>query len=162
MSRSLWLVVVYKWAEIGDTREVNASDDVVDQVTIELKPAVADIQVTSVDVSPSEVKVGETATVTAIVKNLGVAEGTETITFSVNGVATMQEEVTLAPGESTTLTFEISKTEPGTYTIDVNGPTETPSETTPTPTPEQPGFEAVFAIVGLLAVAYLVLRQKEE
>ncbi|MBC7114823.1 MAG: PGF-CTERM sorting domain-containing protein, partial [Archaeoglobi archaeon] len=78
-------------------------------------------------------------------------------------------------GESTTLTFEVTKTEPGTYTIDVNGvsktltvkeeeevtPTETATET-PTKTPTQPGFEAVFAIVGLLAVAYLVLRQREE
>jgi PGF-CTERM protein len=33
---------------------------------------------------------------------------------------------------------------------------------TPTPTPTQPGFEAVFAIVGLLAVAYLVLRRKRK
>jgi|Deesub1362A_J573_1020465.scaffolds.fasta_scaffold04154_3 PGF-CTERM protein len=167
---------VYKWSSwAGKSSSVNASDDVIDQVTIELKPAVADIQVMSVDVSPASVKVGETATVTAVVKNLGVAEGTKTITLSVNGVATMQEEVTLAPGESTTLTFEITKTQAGTYTIDVDGvsktltvkeevkPTATtPAPTTPTPTPKQPGFEAVFAIVGLLAVAYLVLRQRKE
>jgi PGF-CTERM protein len=36
-------------------------------------------------------------------------------------------------------------------------PTATPVET---PTAEPPGFEAVFAIAGLLAVAYLVLRKK--
>ena len=36
----------------------------------------------------------------------------------------------------------------------------TPPEETPTPTPEPPGFEAVFAIAGLLAVAYLVLRKR--
>jgi len=34
-------------------------------------------------------------------------------------------------------------------------------EAAPTPTPEEPGFEAVFAIAGLLAVAYLVLRIKK-
>jgi S-layer protein (TIGR01567 family) len=35
-------------------------------------------------------------------------------------------------------------------------------EPTPTPTPtKEPGFEAVFAVAGLLAVAYLVLRQRE-
>ena len=28
-------------------------------------------------------------------------------------------------------------------------------------TGEKPGFEAVFAVVGLLAIAYLVLRQRE-
>ncbi|RJS84013.1 PGF-CTERM sorting domain-containing protein, partial [Methanophagales archaeon] len=37
--------------------------------------------------------------------------------------------------------------------------TPTPSPT-PSPTPTPPGFEAVFAIAGLLAVAYLVLRKK--
>jgi|GEM_PF-3546428 len=171
--------VVYKWFDgttLGGksvTTSAKNSDDVVAMVTIELKPAVADIQVTSVSVSPSEVKVKENATVTVVVKNLGVAEGTETITLSVNGVVTVQEEVTLGAGESKTLTFEVTKDEPGTYTIDVNGVSKTftvkeevkPTETataTPTPTPTQPGFEAVFAIVGLLAVAYLVLRQREE
>ena len=46
-------------------------------------------------------------------------------------------------------------------------PTIPPVVTTPTPTPtptptEEPGFEAVFAIAGLLAVAYLVLRRKSK
>ena len=39
-------------------------------------------------------------------------------------------------------------------------PTPTPSPT-PTPTPT-PGFEAVFAIAGMLTVAYLVLRERKE
>ena len=38
--------------------------------------------------------------------------------------------------------------------------TATPTEA-PTTTPEEPGFEAVFAIAGLLAVGYLVLRQRK-
>jgi len=33
---------------------------------------------------------------------------------------------------------------------------------TPTPTPKPPGYEAVFGIAGLLAVAYLVLRRKRK
>jgi len=41
-------------------------------------------------------------------------------------------------------------------------PTATPTPTwTPAPTPEEPGFEAVFAIAGLLAIAYVVLRRKK-
>ena len=43
---------------------------------------------------------------------------------------------------------------------DYPGATAAPAATT-TPTPEEPGFEAVFAIAGLLAIAYLVLRKKE-
>jgi PGF-CTERM protein len=42
-------------------------------------------------------------------------------------------------------------------------PTPKPTaEPEPTATPEPPGFEAVFAIAGLLAVAYLVLRRKRK
>ena len=43
--------------------------------------------------------------------------------------------------------------------VNEEAPTE-PAET-PTKKPGVPGFEAVFAIAGLLAVAYLVLRQRE-
>jgi len=38
-------------------------------------------------------------------------------------------------------------------------PTQTPTQT-PSPTPTPPGFDAGFAIAGLLAVAYLVLRRR--
>jgi hypothetical protein len=37
----------------------------------------------------------------------------------------------------------------------------TPTPATPTPTPTPPGFEAVFAIASLLAIAYVVLRKKK-
>jgi PGF-CTERM protein len=47
-------------------------------------------------------------------------------------------------------------------------PTPTPSiapiampKSTPTLTPEPPGFEAVFAMAGLLSIAYLVLRKRK-
>ena len=43
-------------------------------------------------------------------------------------------------------------------TIPVSMPTVTPMH--PTPTPASPGFEAVFAIAGLLAVTYLLRRRK--
>lgn len=42
-------------------------------------------------------------------------------------------------------------------TIPISIPTVTP--TPPTPTPASPGFEAMFVIIGLLAVAYLVKRR---
>ncbi|MCW3133689.1 MAG: PGF-CTERM sorting domain-containing protein [Methanophagales archaeon] len=40
-------------------------------------------------------------------------------------------------------------------------PTPSPTPTPATPTPKPPGFEAVFAIAGLLAIAYLVLRRRK-
>ena len=53
-----------------------------------------------------------------------------------------------------------------TPTVNLIPPTPTPSPTaaaTEVPTPEEkeiPGFEVIFAIAGLLAVAYLLRRKK--
>ena len=52
-------------------------------------------------------------------------------------------------------------TAPPTAPPPVTTPTTKPPAATPTPTPKEPGFGAVFAIAGLLAVAYLVLRRKK-
>ena len=63
-------------------------------------------------------------------------------------------EVTPTPTATATPTATI----PPTTT-----PTATPTATAtpaPTPTPPAPGFEAVFAIAGLLTIAYLVLRRR--
>ena len=40
-------------------------------------------------------------------------------------------------------------------------PKQTPSPVTPIPSPTPPGFEAIFAIAGVLAVAYLTWRRKK-
>jgi PGF-CTERM protein len=47
-----------------------------------------------------------------------------------------------------------------TVTPTVPPPEATPSPEPATPTPEEPGFEAVFAVAGLLAIAYVVLRRR--
>ncbi len=72
-------------------------------------------------------------------------------------------------------TFDTTNVTSGTYTVKAEGdgyldeavvsikprPTPTPTpKPTPTPTPTPPGFEAIFAIAGLLAVAYLVHQRK--
>ncbi len=75
-------------------------------------------------------------------------------------------------------TFDTTDAESGTYTVKADDgdkhidktnvtikptPTPTPTPTAkpiPIPAPAPPGFEAIFAIAGLLAVAYLVHRRK--
>jgi PGF-CTERM protein len=41
----------------------------------------------------------------------------------------------------------------------LGAPVAAPAATAPASTPKEPGFEAVFAITGILAIAYLVLRR---
>ena len=70
----------------------------------------------------------------------------------------MAEIKTAAPLPTPTATVTPTATPtPTAPTTPTPTPTATPVET---PTAEPPGFEAVFAIAGLLAVAYLVLRKK--
>ena len=57
-------------------------------------------------------------------------------------------------GNTDTVTVEIVTAVPTAV------PTAAPTAE-PTATPEPPGFEAVFAIAGMLAIAYLVLRRRK-
>ncbi|HWQ18399.1 MAG TPA: S-layer protein domain-containing protein [Methanotrichaceae archaeon] len=62
------------------------------------------------------------------------------------------------PAEVTPVTTTNVTTE--TKTTNVTTETKTTNETTPAPA-QQPGFEGIFAITGLMAVAYLVLGRKQ-
>ena len=70
---------------------------------------------------------------------------------------TPSETETPSPSLSPTATPTVTPTATPTVT-----PTPSPSPAaTPTPTPTPPGFEAVFAIAGLLAVACFALRRRK-
>jgi|GEM_PF-5455105 PGF-CTERM protein len=172
----------------SEADENSADDDAVYSVDVLLTvtaPA-ANIQVTDVKVSPSQVEVGEPVTIKATVENSGDLEGSADITLKVAGTEVATKSVSLGPGESDIVSFTVTEDTPGTYNVDVNGvtgsftvkakptptpppktptpPPATPKPTTPPPTPtptpeKQPGFEAIFAVVGLLAVAYLLRRR---
>jgi S-layer protein (TIGR01567 family) len=68
--------------------------------------------------------------------------------------------VTTTGNRSTTLTATSTPFVTGTTAKPATTET-TPATTTAKATPKEPGFEAVFAIAGLLAVAFLVLRQRK-
>jgi molybdate/tungstate transport system substrate-binding protein len=71
--------------------------------------------------------------------------------------AELQDIVEMEPGAATPTPAPTATPAP-TYTPI---PTATPAPTTaPTPTPEEPGFESIVAIAGLLAIAYLTLRKR--
>ena len=75
---------------------------------------------------------------------------TDTVTVTI-GAAVPTATPTAAPTEAPTAT---------PTAVPTAEPTAEPTAT-PTPTPTPPGFEAIFAIAGLLAIAYLVLRRRK-
>ena len=81
----------------------------------------AEFEVSNLSISPDQVKPEEPVTVSAKVTNVGGQEGSYEVEFKVRGVLEDTESVTLSSDESTTVQFTTSKSEEGTYTVEVDG-----------------------------------------
>ena len=79
----------------------------------------AQFQVTSLGISPPEIMPGETANITATVKNIGGSEGSYAATLIVNGIAVEEKEVMIMPGSLEGLTFHFAEEAPGTYKVSI-------------------------------------------
>lgn len=84
-----------------------------------LKPA--EFRVVDLDIAPNPVKVGEPATITVTIENVGEAEGTYHATLLLDGGAHYTSDVTLAAGVAKTELFMVSKDSPGSYSIQIGG-----------------------------------------
>ena len=79
----------------------------------------AQFVITSIDITPTEVAAGETAHVSAQIKNIGRAMGVYSATLSVDGEKTDTKDIDIAPGATQTVTFSLSKDKAGTYKIGI-------------------------------------------
>ncbi|MDD5312785.1 MAG: SwmB domain-containing protein [Dehalococcoidia bacterium] len=75
------------------------------------------IQVQSAALYSSRVAPGTPVSITATAVNRGTANGSVSIKVYVNGEVDASQGITIASGKSTPLTFTISRSEPGTYTV---------------------------------------------
>jgi PKD repeat protein len=89
------------------------------QLTIGKVQAAAAYTYSGLTVTPSSVNVGSPVTVSVTVKNTGDLEGTTTVDLLVNSVKEQGKTVTLAGGASQTVTFTVTKTVAGSYTVKV-------------------------------------------
>jgi len=79
----------------------------------------AQFEITSLDIKPSEVTVGETARISAQVTNTGEAGGFYSATLSVDGKKIDTKTINVDPGYTQTVNFSISKDEAGVYKIKI-------------------------------------------
>jgi len=89
-----------------------------------VSPTPANFSVTSLDLSSEQVEPGQEVLVTVNVTNIGGCEGSYILNLTINGAVEQTKTVTLAPLASDTVTFTVTKEEPGTYTISVDGLTK--------------------------------------
>jgi hypothetical protein len=79
----------------------------------------AAFEVLSLDITPQKISTGEKATVKVEIRNNNAEDVTYNVPLMVNGVADDRRSVTLAPGETELLTFTLTRSHPGTYSISV-------------------------------------------
>ncbi len=134
----------------------------------------------NLSISPSEVNIGETVTISILITNAGDAAGSYEVTLKINGVVEATKEVTLGPGTSQEVTFSTARDVAGSYTVDVNGlsgsftvkekpapptPPVTPAPLAPLPPPAAAlNWPVIWGITGgVIAglVIYWVVRRKK-
>lgn len=135
--------------------------------TVEVIPRRPNLTITSVQTPPS-IRAGENFTVTATVENNGHAPGTRTYEFVLFGDIVDIADVTLEPGQRTSLEYGLSVSAPGNYTGTFGNQsislavTGSGTDTAPPPT-ESSGDEPsatppiVELLVGLLVAAMAIL-----
>ncbi|UCB42373.1 MAG: DcrB-related protein [Dehalococcoidales bacterium] len=73
----------------------------------------------SLEITPSTVATGDTATISVDLANIGSAEGTYTVTFSLDGVVIDTMDVTIPTETTREVTFTVVKETVGEYTVEI-------------------------------------------
>ena len=81
--------------------------------------AAAEISLGDLTINPPEVNPGQKVTISATVTNLGGKRGSYEVTLGGDFMAT--KSVTLNPGESKAVSFEVTPTELGVHSVSVDG-----------------------------------------
>ncbi len=132
----------------------------------------AAFSVSSLSITPSEVEVGGTVTVSVSAANTGGLAGTYKVTFKVDGAVVSTKDVTLNAGATEAVSFTTTEDTAGTYNVEVNGlvgeftVTEAAAAPTPTPTPAAPlnwtligGIIAAVVVIIILVWVFAVRRR---
>ena len=94
----------------------------------------AAFEISDLTITPSEVGVGETVAIVSLITNSGDLTGTYEVTLKINDVAVETKQVEVAGGTQQRVAFTLTRDAVGTYTVNVNGLSET-FEVQPPPAP---------------------------
>jgi hypothetical protein len=118
----------------------------------------ATFSILDISIAPGQVDINQTVEITATVSNSGTIPGTYQVELLINNEVEDVQGITLGGGESTTVSFEITKSVPGTYTVSIGGLTgsftvneaEEPEPEEPEPEEPEPEAEANIVVNELL------------
>jgi hypothetical protein len=127
--------------------------------------SISAFSISDLTASPVTIAAGEQVVVSVRVVNGGTGQASKTVILKINGRDEARKDVTLASGKSQVVSFNVSKAEPGQYTVSVDGQS---TSFTVTESAKAPGgmSTAILAIIiagGLLVIVLaivLVMRQR--
>jgi hypothetical protein len=90
-------------------------------------------EVVSLNMTPTKIATGEKVTIEVEVKNINSETDTYNVPLMVDGVADSRKDITLAPGESELLVFELTRSHAGIYKISVGSKESTLTVQKPSP-----------------------------
>jgi hypothetical protein len=90
-------------------------------------------EVVSLKMTPTKIATGEKVTIEVEVKNINSETDTYNVPLMVDGVADDRKEITLAPGQTELLTFELTRSHTGSYKISVGSKESTLTVQKPSP-----------------------------
>jgi len=85
------------------------------------EPAPAAFRLSSLTISPNEVALGESVTISVEVTNTGEEAGNYTVTLKIDGVVEASKDITVNAGDSQKVSFTTVRDLPGGYAVDING-----------------------------------------
>ena len=109
-------------------------------------------------IDPSSIDVGGTVKISVEVTNTGAKSGTHTVTLKIEGEVEDEKTVTLNPEETKTVSFEVSASQLGTFSVEIDGLSGSYAVTEKEKRPPEgiPGFIYVAIILGLVAGAFIL------
>ena len=146
---------------VKDDLGVTSTTKATVQVEVQPRPpAPPKFVVSGLSISPAEVHLGESVSISLKVTNVGELPGSYTVELKVDGVVVDSKTVMLAGGESTVVTFTWTGKEPGTHSLEIAGQKSQVTVVRPIiPWTLYVGI-AVIVAIGMVAMAYRRMRRK--
>jgi len=125
----------------------------------------AEFEISDLAITPTEVSVGKSVTISANITNKSTVDGNYEATLKINGITEEAKALNVPPKSIKTISFIISRDAAATYEVDVDGlkgsftVSEKPAATAGFPTlPVVGGVIGAAAVAGLLA--FLLLKRR--
>lgn len=129
-------------------------------------PEPANLSLSNLVVSPTEVLPTQEVVITATVCNSGELTGTMSVDLLINGVAEQSQTVGVSGGSCQSVTFNVARTHPGTYEVAVDGmpgqfsviaPTNVPEIKVQNVPPQETGGIGTAGIIAIVAVLIVLI-----